>query len=54
MLSRLLLTLLTLLSLWAEELALNEAYYAGRTTETEGKGYSEDIVKALDRRYRCW
>ena len=34
-------------SLWAETLALNEACYAGRTTETEGKGYSEDLVKAL-------
>ena len=33
-------------SLWAETLALNEACYAGRTTETEGKGYSEDLVKA--------
>lgn len=35
-------------SLWAETLALNEACYAGRTTETEGKGYSEDLVKALE------
>ena len=34
-------------TLWAETLALNEACYAGRTTETEGKGYSEDLVKAL-------
>ena len=34
-------------SLWAETLALNEACYAGRTTETEGKGYSEDLVNAL-------
>ncbi len=34
-------------SLWAETLALNEACYAGRTTETEGKGYSADLVKAL-------
>ncbi len=34
-------------TLWAETLALNEACYAGRTTETEGKGYSEDLVQAL-------
>ena len=34
-------------TLWPETLALNEACYAGRTTETEGKGYSEDLVKAL-------
>ena len=34
-------------SLWAETLALNEACYAGRITETEGKGYSEDLVTAL-------
>ena len=35
-------------TLWPETLALNEACYAGRTTETEGKGYSEDLVKALE------
>ncbi len=34
-------------TLWAETLALNEACYAGRIAETEGKGYSEDLVKAL-------
>ncbi len=32
-------------SLWAETLALNEACYAGRITETEG--YTEESVKAL-------
>lgn len=35
-------------SLWAETLALNEACYAGRTTETEGKNYTEESVKALE------
>lgn len=35
-------------TLWAETLALNEACYAGRTTETEGKNYTEESVKALE------
>ena len=35
-------------TLWAETLALNEAAFAGRNTETEGKGYDEALVKALD------
>ena len=34
-------------TLWAETLALNEAAFAGRNTETEGKGYTEESVKAL-------
>lgn len=35
-------------TLWPETLALNEACYAGRTTETEGKNYTEESVKALE------
>ena len=34
-------------SLWNETLALNEACYAGRTTETEGQGYTDESVQAL-------
>ena len=34
-------------TLWAETLALNEACYAGRTTEIEGKGYTAESVQAL-------
>lgn len=34
-------------TLWAETLALNEACYAGRTTETEGQGYTDESVQAL-------
>jgi len=35
-------------TLWAETLALNEAAFEGRNTETEGKGYDEALVKALE------
>lgn len=34
-------------SLWDAKFALNKAVDAGRTTETEGKGYTEESVKAL-------
>ncbi len=34
-------------TLWAETLALNEAAFAGRNTETEGKGYTAESVQAL-------
>lgn len=34
-------------TLWAETLALNEAAFAGRNTETEGQGYTDESVQAL-------